>query len=90
MKRKRTKRELERLAADFEGRMSWLETAWSCRTEYEIDLSSGRLWLKITMPGNSSALVIRCDITGVTVPGTSPDRRNPDSHDTNCPPDPRT
>jgi len=69
MKRKRTKRELERLVADFEGRMAWLESAWGCRTEYEVDMGSGAVWLKLTMPGNSSALVVRCDVAGVTVPG---------------------
>jgi len=75
MKKKRTKAELERLASDFEGRLAWLETAWGCRTEYEVDLATGRAWLKITMPGNTTALVIRCDVAGVTVPGT-PERGN--------------
>ena len=88
MKRKRTKAELERLAADLEGRLAWLESAWSCRTEYEIDLGSGRVWLKITMPGNATALVVRCAVDGITVPGTAPDRGNPDSHETKCPPTP--
>ena len=72
MKRRRTKAELERLAADLEGRLAWLESAWNCRTEYEIDLATGRLWLKITMAANPTALVVRCDIEGVTVPGTDP------------------
>jgi hypothetical protein len=51
---------------------AWLESAWGCRTEYEVDLATGRLWLKITMPANPTALVVRCDIEGVTVPGTDP------------------
>jgi hypothetical protein len=72
MKRKRTKPELERLVKDFEGRMEWLESAWSCRTEYEVDLATGRLWLKLTMPANPTALVIRCDIDGISVPSTDP------------------
>jgi hypothetical protein len=72
MKRKRTKSELERLAADFSGRMEWLESAWGCRTEYEVDLATGRLWLKLTMPASATALVVRCDIEGITVPGTQP------------------
>jgi len=69
MKRKRTKRELERLAAEFEGRMAWLESAWSCRTEYEIDTATGAVWLKITLLGNQTALVVRGDVESVTVPG---------------------
>jgi hypothetical protein len=88
MKRKRTKAELERLAADFEGKIAWLETAWGCRTEYEVDLGSGRVWLKITMPGSPTALVVRCAVDGVTVPGTNP--AGGDSHDPKCPPSPRT
>jgi hypothetical protein len=72
MKRKRTKAEVERLAADFESRVAWLESAWSCRTEYEVDLSTGRVWLKITMPASTTALVVRCDIEGISVPGTAP------------------
>jgi hypothetical protein len=72
MKRKRTKAELDRLAADFGGRMEWLESAWGCRTEYEVDLATGRLWLKLTMPASATALVVRCDIEGITVPGTQP------------------
>jgi hypothetical protein len=72
MKRKRTKAEVERLAADFEGRAAWLESAWGCRTEYEIDLSTGGVWLKITMPASTTALVVRCDIEGISVPGTAP------------------
>ena len=70
MKRKRrTPEEIERLAADLEGRLSWLESAWNCRAEYEFDLSDGSVWVKLTMPGNTSALVIRCDVAGITVPG---------------------
>jgi hypothetical protein len=72
MKKKRTKAELERLVEDFEGRLAWLETAWSCRTEYEVDLATGRVWLKITLPKNTTALVIRCDVAGVSVPGNTP------------------
>lgn len=72
MKRKRTKAELERLIADFEGRVEWLESAWGCRSEYEVDESTGRLWLKLTMPANPTALVVRCDVEGITVPGTDP------------------
>jgi len=72
MKRKRTKAELERLVADLEGRLAWLENAWSCRTEYEVDLSTGRVWLKITMPASTTALVVRCDIESISVPGTDP------------------
>jgi hypothetical protein len=72
MKRKRTKAEVERLAADFESRAAWLESAWGCSTEYEVDLSTGRVWLKITMPASTTALVVRCDIEGISVPGTAP------------------
>jgi hypothetical protein len=69
MKRKRTRATVEKLAAEFEQRMEWLETAWSVTTEYEVDLSSGSVWLKLTMPGNSTAMVIRCDVAGITLPG---------------------
>jgi hypothetical protein len=72
MKRKRTKAELEKLIADFVGRVEWLETAWGCRTEYEIDESTGRVWLKLTMPANTTALIVRCDVEGISVPGTDP------------------
>lgn len=72
MKRKRSRDELARLIADFEGRAAWLESAWGCRTEYEIDTATGRAWFKITMPDNSTALVIRCDVSEITVPGTDP------------------
>lgn len=77
-RKKRSREEMDRLIADFEGRAAWLETAWACRTEYEIDTTTGAVWLKITMPANSTALVVRCDIAGVTVPGS-------DSQNTNCP-----
>jgi hypothetical protein len=70
MKRKRS--QLDRLAKEFEARAAWLESAWGCRTEYEVDLSTGRLWLKITMPGNTTALVVRCDIEDLSVPGVEP------------------
>lgn len=72
MARKRTRRELAQLVADFEGRMVWLESAWGCRIEYEVDESTGAVWLKLTMPANATALVIRCDVGGITVPGTDP------------------
>ena len=49
--------------------MAWLESAWSCRTEYEIDTATGAVWLKITLPGNQTALVVRGDVASVTVPG---------------------
>lgn len=86
MKRKRTKAELERLIADFEGRLAWLETAWSCCTEYEVDLSTGAAWMKITMPENTTALVVRCDVSGITVPGHEP----PNSQIPTVHPDPRS
>lgn len=70
------KRDIDKLAADLEGRLAWLETAWKCRTEYEVDLGSGETWVKITMPENTTALVIRCDVAGITVPGHDPDRAN--------------
>lgn len=75
-RKRRTAAELERLASVLEGRLSWLEDAWGCRTEYEIDLGDGSVWVKLTMPSNSTALVIRCDVEGITVPGTGPDRGN--------------
>lgn len=70
------KRDIDKLAADLEGRLGWLETAWGCRTEYEVDLGSGETWVKVTMPQNTTALVIRCDVAGITLPGHDPDRGN--------------
>jgi hypothetical protein len=66
------KRDIDKVTQDFRGRMAWLESAWNCRTEYEIDTSTGELWLKITFPDCPTALVIRCDVAGITVPGTDP------------------
>lgn len=69
MKRKRSRATVERLAAEFEQRMEWLESAWGVKTQYEVDLAAGDVWLKVTMPGNSTALVVRCDVAGITLPG---------------------
>jgi hypothetical protein len=68
-KKKRTKQTLDKLTQLFEERMEWLENAWGCKTEYEVDLSTGDVRLKITMPKNRTALVVRCDVAGITVPG---------------------
>jgi hypothetical protein len=70
--KKRTKKQIERLAADLDGRLAWLDSAWGCRTEYEVDMGTGETWVKITMPANTTALVIRCDVSGITIPGTDP------------------
>jgi len=70
--KKRTKKQIEQLAADLDGRLAWLDSAWRCRTEYEVDMGTGETWVKITMPENTTALVIRCDVSGVTIPGTDP------------------
>lgn len=72
MKRKRTRAAIDKLADDFRGRMAWLETAWNCRTEYEVDLSTGAAWFKITFPNNTTALFVECDVSGVIVPGHTP------------------
>lgn len=69
MKRKRPRATVEKLAAEFEQRMQWLETAWGVKTQYEVDLSTGAAWVKLTMPGNQTAMVIRCDVAGITLPG---------------------
>jgi hypothetical protein len=38
--------------------MEFLETAWGAKTEYEVDLSTGKAWFKLTMPGSSTALIV--------------------------------
>jgi hypothetical protein len=68
-KKKRTKKAIEKSAGVFSERMEWLENAWGCKTEYEVDLSTGDVWLKIVMPKNQTALVVRCDVDGITLPG---------------------
>ena len=77
MKRKRSRAAIDKLADDFRGRMAWLESAWNCRTEYEVDLSTGAVWLKVTFPSNTTALVVRCDVSGITVPGHTPTDETP-------------
>lgn len=86
MSKKRSRREVDRLADDFRGRMEWLESAWNCRTEFEVDLSTGDTWAKITFPGNSTALVIRCDVGGITVPGDDTPARGNDNGPPQSPP----
>ena len=76
MKKKRSRATVEKLATQFEERMEWLENAWSVQTQYEVDLSTGAAWVKIVKPGNATALVIRCDVSGITMPGNS-DQPNP-------------
>lgn len=72
-KRKRTEEELDQLAWRFSDRMEFLEQAWGCKIEHEVDLSTGETWLKITMPSSETAMVIRCDVEGITLPGRGND-----------------
>jgi len=69
-KRKRTEDEIEQLAADFAGRLDYLEQAWGCRVEYEVDLGNGAAWFRIDRASETVALIVRCDVSGVSLPAT--------------------
>lgn len=60
-KKKRTQEEIDNLAANFMDKLDWVETSWGVKTEGEVDLSTGRAWLKITKPGELSGIYIECD-----------------------------
>lgn len=55
---KRSQQSIDEDVARFRERMQFLETAWGAKTEYELDLSTGKGWFKVTMPGSSTALVV--------------------------------
>ena len=60
-KKKRTQEELEDAASKFMDKLDWIETSWGVKTTGEVDLSTGRAWLKITKPGELSGVYIECD-----------------------------
>ena len=72
-KKKRTEEELDQLAWRFNDRMEFLEAAWGCKVEHEVDLSTGETWLKITMPSSETTLFVECDVEGVLLPGRGND-----------------
>jgi hypothetical protein len=54
----------DELLVEFQGRMSFLETMWGCKTAYDVDLETGR------MPGTGAVLRInRFNVKDVMVPG---------------------
>jgi hypothetical protein len=60
----------DELLVEFQGRMSFLETMWGCKTAYDVDLETGRGWLEVRMPGTGAVLRInRFNVKDVMVPG---------------------
>lgn len=58
-------------AAAFRERMQFLETMWNATTEYEVDLSTGRGWFKVRMPGSQVVLFVAdVDVESVMLPGS--------------------
>jgi hypothetical protein len=58
MKKKRSSKQIEAAAFEFSRRMEFLETAWSAKTEYEVDMSTGMCWFKITPVGAMTTLAV--------------------------------
>ena len=73
---KRTPDEIEQAAAEFADRLDWLESAWGGSCEYEVDMETGRAWFRLSVPGSTTSLMVRCMAWSVTLPAT-PARRNP-------------
>jgi len=60
----------DELLVEFQGRMSFLETMWGCKTAYDVDLETGRGWLEVRMPGTGAVLRInKFNVKDVMVPG---------------------
>jgi hypothetical protein len=60
----------DELLVEFQGRMSFLETMWGCKTAYDVDLETGKGWLEVRMPGTGAVLRInRFNVKDVMVPG---------------------
>jgi hypothetical protein len=56
MSKKRTKKQIENAAFEFSNRMEFLETAWSAKVEYQVDMSTGMASFRITPAGSSTTL----------------------------------
>jgi hypothetical protein len=60
----------DELLVEFQGRMSFLETMWGCKTSYDVDIETGKGWLEVRMPGTGAVLRInRFNVKDVMVPG---------------------
>jgi len=60
----------DELLVEFQGRMSFLETMWGCKTAYDVDIETGRGWLEVRMPGTGAVLRInKFNVKDVMVPG---------------------
>jgi len=60
----------DELIVEFQGRMSFLETMWGCKTAYDVDLETGRGWLEVRMPGTGAVLRLnKFNVKDVMVPG---------------------
>ena len=60
----------DELLVEFQGRMSFLETMWGCKTAYDVDIETGKGWLEVRMPGTGAVLRInRFNVKDVMVPG---------------------
>lgn len=68
--KKRSQAEIDRAAADFADRLDHLESAWGARVTYEADLETGRAWFRLTLPGETVALHVRCSVFSVTLPAS--------------------
>ncbi len=67
----------DREIAEFRERLQFLEMAWECRTEYELNLSTGRGSLRITPAAGEVALFLGdIDFRQIGLP--TPDRGNDD------------
>jgi hypothetical protein len=60
----------DELLVEFQGRMSFLETMWSCKVAYDVDIETGKGWLEVRMPGTGAVLRInKFNVKDVMVPG---------------------
>lgn len=71
-RRKRTAAQSDKAVAEFRGRMEFLEQMWGATTEYEVDLSTGRAWFRITPKGSTVTLSVHgVDVGDVLLPAAN-------------------
>ena len=69
----------DREIAEFRDRLAFLETAWECRTEYRLNMATGRGSLKITPDRGEVALFLGdVDFREIGLPSPERGNRNPD------------
>jgi hypothetical protein len=91
MKRKFTAKD----SRDFSGALEFLRLMWGVETDAAVDLENGRGTVRIWLPGTEVVLHLESiEVRRLRVIERNkqrfPDRGNRNSHDTNCPPDPRS